>query len=233
MALDLAYETVGSGPPLVVLHGLFGSRGNWRGIARALAARNTVHTVDLRNHGTSPWADSMGYDEMADDVLKLIQFLGLERSTLMGHSMGGKVAMAQAMSGADVMAAASRTEVQWHSLQAVPDGGVFPFLMQNLVPRNDHFEWRLNLMGSSASIHELIAFPDELMDLHFGQPVTVIAGEHSGYVAQRDGSSFRPMFSQVGVEIVPDAGHWVNADQPAVFVRPMRDALKHNAAWIP
>ena len=256
MALDLAYETVGSGPPLVVLHGLFGSRGNWRGIARELAATNTVHTMDLRNHGASPWADSMGYGEMADDVLQLIQFLGLEQATLMGHSMGGKVAMAlalrypqevgrlvvvdiapvsyadtltpfaQAMSNADVMAAASRTEVQRRLQQAVPDEGVVPFLMQNLVTRNDHFDWRLNLMGISASMQQLCVFPSELTDLCFKGPVTVIAGEHSNYVAKRDGSSFRPMFTQVAVEVIDGANHWVHADQPTVFVQRVRNVLK-------
>jgi len=65
MALDLAYESTGSGPPLVILHGLFGSGGNWRGIAQGRAATHGVLAVDLRNHGASPWADSMGYLEMA------------------------------------------------------------------------------------------------------------------------------------------------------------------------
>src|SRR4051812_31148173 len=158
MALDLAFETVGSGPPLVVLHGLFGSRGNWRAIARELGASHKVYTVDLRNHGASPWADSMAYGEMADDVLALIHFLGLEDATLMGHSMGGKTAMALAlryprevgrliivdiapvayadsltpfalaMQGANVMAAASRSEVQRRLQETVPDQGVVPFL---------------------------------------------------------------------------------------------------------
>ena len=75
MALNLAFETVGSGPPLLVLHGLFGSSSNWRSVARQLAGTHTVHSVDLRNHGASPWADSMDYTEMADDVLQLIDRL--------------------------------------------------------------------------------------------------------------------------------------------------------------
>jgi pimeloyl-ACP methyl ester carboxylesterase len=97
VALNLVCETVGSGPPLVVLHGLFGSGSNWRSIARELAATHSVISVDLRNHGASPWADSMDYVEMADDVLQLIDRLKLDRPTLMGHSMGGKVAMALAL----------------------------------------------------------------------------------------------------------------------------------------
>ena len=81
----------------MVLHGLFGSSGNWRGVARELAATHTVLSVDLRNHGASPWADSMDYVEMAEDVLQLIERLGLQRPTVMGHSMGGKTAMALAL----------------------------------------------------------------------------------------------------------------------------------------
>ena len=95
--LELAFETVGSGPPLLVLHGLFGSSSNWRGVARQLAATHTVHSVDLRNHGASPWADSMDYADMADDVLQLMDRLGLQTAAVMGHSMGGKTAMALAL----------------------------------------------------------------------------------------------------------------------------------------
>src|SRR6476659_5604769 len=97
MALHLKHEAVGSGPPLVILHGLFGSSGNWRGIARELAATHSVFSVDLRNHGSSPWADSMHYVELADDVLQLVDHLGLRRPAVMGHSMGGKTAMAMAL----------------------------------------------------------------------------------------------------------------------------------------
>ena len=97
MELDLAFESLGSGPPLVVLHGLFGSGGNWHGIARVLAGSHTVYTVDLRNHGASPWAETMGYPEMADDVRRFIEGQGLKQPAILGHSMGGKTAMALAL----------------------------------------------------------------------------------------------------------------------------------------
>jgi len=259
VALNLICEAVGSGPPLLVLHGLFGSSGNWRGIARELAATHSVYSVDLRNHGASPWADSMDYLEMADDVLQLIERLGLDRPTVMGHSMGGKTAMAlalrhsgrvgrlivvdiapvpyadtltpfaEAMRSADVLAAASRAEVQRRLQQIVPDRGVVPFLMQNLVTRNDHFDWRLNLLGISAATPQLCAFPSALLGSRFTGPVTVIAGENSDYVAQRDGASFRPMFAQVEVEVIEDAGHWVHADQPAAFLASVRRVLQVDA----
>jgi esterase len=255
VALNLACRGNGSGPPLVVLHGLFGSSGNWRGIARELADTHSVYCVDLRNHGASPWSESMDYLAMADDVLQLIARLRLERPAVMGHSMGGKTAMAlalrhpssvsrvivvdiapiryadtltpfaEAMRTADVVAAASRAEVQRRLQHTVPDAGVVPFLMQNLVTRNDHFDWRLNLLAISAAMPQLSGFPSELLGARFAGPVTVIAGEHSDYLAQRDGAAFRPMFDDIGVQFVGDAGHWVHADQPAAFLASLRRAL--------
>ncbi len=256
MALKLHAEAVGSGPPLLILHGLFGSSGNWRGIARELAATHSVFSVDLRNHGASPWADSMHYVEMADDVLQLADRLGLDRPAVMGHSMGGKTAMAmalreparvgrlvvvdiapvpyadtltpfaQAMSSVDVVAAASRAEVQGRLANSVSDRGVVPFLMQNLVTRNDHFDWRLNLLGITASMDQLCSFPAALASERFDGPLTVIAGANSDYVAQRNGASFHPMFSDVDVEVIEGAGHWVHADQPAAFLASVRRALR-------
>lgn len=97
MPLQLAFEELGEGPPVVVLHGLFGSARNWRGVAGALAAQHRVLCVDLRNHGKSPWIDSMTYHEMAADVLALIRSEGLDRPVIVGHSMGGKTAMTLAL----------------------------------------------------------------------------------------------------------------------------------------
>ena len=260
MALNLACETTGSGPPLVVLHGLFGSSGNWRSTARALGESHTVHCVDLRNHGASPWSDSMAYAEMADDVLQLFDRLGLKRAAVMGHSMGGKTAMAlalrhprrisglivvdiapisyadtltpfaQAMRSVDVITAATRAEVQRRLQQQVPDHEeIVPFLMQNLVALNDHFDWRLNLLGISAAMPGLCSFPNDFLGMRFDGPTTLIAGANSDYVADRDGATFAPMFDDVAIDVVEDAGHWVHADQPAAFLARVRHALQRNA----
>ena len=255
MALKLALETVGSGPPLLVLHGLFGSSSNWRGVVRQLGQTHTVHSVDLRNHGASPWADSMAYTEMADDVLQLMDGPGLKQAAVLGHSMGGKTAMAlalrhpnrirrlfvidivpvsyadtlsplaDAMRGVDVMAAVSRAEVQGRLQQAVPEPGVVPFLMQNLVAHNDHFDWRINLLGISAAMPQLCGFPSELLGARFERPVTVIAGANSDCVKRHDGADFAPMFTQVETHVIRDAGHWVHADQAAAFLACVKQGL--------
>lgn len=255
MAVDLVFQSVGAGPPLLVLHGLFGSGGNWRGIARALSATHRVVTVDLRNHGASPWAESMGYADMADDVMRLMTRAGLRRAAVLGHSMGGKTAMAlalrhpdlverlivvdiapvayadrlspfaEAMRGIDMLAAAGRAEVEQRLSQAVPDASVVPFLMQNLVTRNEHVDWRINLAGITASIQSLSDFPADLRRLRYGGPVQVIAGGRSDYVARRDGADFLPMFTRLTLDVIESAGHWVHADAPQAFVASVRRGL--------
>jgi pimeloyl-ACP methyl ester carboxylesterase len=163
MACELAYEDVGSGEPLLLLHGLFGSSSNWRTIARTLGDGRRVVSADLRNHGVSPWASTMGYDEMAADVAALIDRLGLGAPAILGHSMGGKVAMTLALTDAarvgrlivvdiapvpyedrfssytaamralDTRGAKSREEIKRALLATIPDERVVGFLLTNLV----------------------------------------------------------------------------------------------------
>ena len=80
-------------PPLVLLHGILGSSRNWQTAGRDLADRYHVFALDLRNHGASPLSEEMTYEAMGDDVLAWLDARGLDRATLLGHSMGGKVAM--------------------------------------------------------------------------------------------------------------------------------------------
>lgn len=255
MSLDLNAVATGEGPPVLLLHGLFGSATNWRGIARSLSDRFNVHALDLRNHGASPWADSMDYPAMADDVLAYIEQHALGPTSVIGHSMGGKTAMAlallhphavdrlivadiapvayadtltpfaEAMRSIDVWGAASRTEVQRRLQERLPDPSVAGFLAQNLITRNDHFDWRINLGAISAEMSTLSGFPDELRALRFDRRVTVIAGADSAYVGARDGAEFAPMFTDVEMNIIAGAGHWVHADRPDEFVAIVRRAL--------
>lgn len=253
--IQLAGETLGSGPPLVVLHGLFGSSGNWRSIARRLAERRTVHLLDLRNHGASPWVDTMNYLQMADDVRRRLLQMNDGPVELLGHSMGGKAAMAlalmypelvrrlvivdiapvayadrfsayaQALQAPAVLAAATRTEVQRRLAALLPDASVAPFLMQNLVTRGDHFDWRVNVAAIAAAANDLSGFPALLRDLRFTRPALLVAGEHSDYVTPADLPGFQPMFPGLQVETIAGAGHWVHADRPAALVETVQRFL--------
>lgn len=254
-ALALAYEEFGDGPPVVVMHGLFGSSTNWRRIARALSDRHRVFTVDLRNHGNSPWSASMSYREMAEDVVALFDRLGLQKSDVLGHSMGGKVAMTlaltepkrvgrlivvdiapisygdrfssytQAMRGIDTMAATSRDEVQRALSQDIHDPGTVGFLMQNLVRHNEQYDWRINLTALSAALGEIGAFPSALDGKTFTGPATLITAARSDYVSADDCKLFSNYFPNARFVEIRDAGHWVHVDHPDEFIAAVREAL--------
>src|SRR5262249_37488840 len=91
--MNLHFEVVGEGHPVVILHGLLGSADNWRSMSRRLGAYYQVFAVDLRNHGRSPHSNLLDYDVMAADVREFMEQQPLRRIILLGHSMGGKVAM--------------------------------------------------------------------------------------------------------------------------------------------
>jgi esterase len=87
----------GQGNPVILLHGLFGSAANLGMVARALAEHFHVYSLDLRNHGLSPRSDSMSYPEMASDVAAFLNQQGIDQCAVLGHSMGGKIAMQLAL----------------------------------------------------------------------------------------------------------------------------------------
>ncbi|EMP54139.1 alpha/beta hydrolase [Marinobacter santoriniensis NKSG1] len=97
MTVELNYRISGEGAPLILLHGLFGSLENLGGITRRLQDGWQIHALDQRNHGSSPHSDTMDYPSMAQDVIAYMDARGLEKASLLGHSMGGKVAMQVAL----------------------------------------------------------------------------------------------------------------------------------------
>lgn len=94
---NLADSSLSSSPPVIVLHGLFGSARNWQTFAKNLSAEFTVFTLDLRNHGSSPHCDEMNYPDMACDVIRFLDDHQIETADVIGHSMGGKTAMTLAL----------------------------------------------------------------------------------------------------------------------------------------
>ncbi|MDX1633182.1 MAG: alpha/beta fold hydrolase [Marinobacter sp.] len=98
MSVELNYRVTGEGEPLILLHGLFGSLENLGGVSQRLQDGWQIHALDQRNHGRSPHADTMDYPAMAADVLAYMDRQGLGQASLLGHSMGGKVAMELALS---------------------------------------------------------------------------------------------------------------------------------------
>jgi pimeloyl-ACP methyl ester carboxylesterase len=98
MPIKLTHRDLGGSglSPLIILHGLMGSSRNWQTLGRELSQYYHVFALDLRNHGTSPHSAEMTYADMAEDVILWMQSNHIENATILGHSMGGKVAMVAA-----------------------------------------------------------------------------------------------------------------------------------------
>ncbi|OIQ91924.1 esterase YbfF [mine drainage metagenome] len=161
--MQLHHQTLGQGQPLILLHGLFGSADNWGSVAKHFSKNYQVISVDLRNHGRSPHNESQSYTDMADDLLELCDALSLDRIYLLGHSLGGKVAMQfatrfpnrmeklivvdiamrayadahthliDAMMAVELKTLRSRTEVDKALSSAIPEVMVRQFLLMNLI----------------------------------------------------------------------------------------------------
>jgi pimeloyl-ACP methyl ester carboxylesterase len=99
--MELFYRSLGEGPPLIIVHGLYGSSDNWLTIGKALADDFKVYMIDQRNHGQSPHSSIHNYDAMRDDLIQFMDRLGLPKASLAGHSMGGKTVMHLALSNPD------------------------------------------------------------------------------------------------------------------------------------
>jgi esterase len=102
--VDLYFTEQGEGFPLIIIHGLFGSADNWRTLAKKFAEHYKVYCIDLRNHGRSPHINDMSYSAMAADLLAFMQDRNINQAHIVGHSMGGKVAMQLALSHPEVVA---------------------------------------------------------------------------------------------------------------------------------
>lgn len=254
MPIPLHVTALGDGPPLLVLHGLFGSGGNWSSIARRLAATHRVLLADLRNHGDSPHDPRMDYAAMAEDVSALIAAHG-GRAAVLGHSMGGKVAMVLALTEpervsrlvvvdiaplayppafrpyADAMAAIPltpglrRAEAEAALRASVPDPSVRAFLLQNLRLGAGIPTWRCNLPVITEALETLSGFPDLPADARWPGDALFVAGERSPYIDARGRAAAVARFPAAAFVVVPGAGHWVQAEAPEAFLRAVEPFL--------
>jgi len=249
MSIELSYQDIGSGSPIIILHGLFGSKRNWSAIAKRLSAHHRVLTVDMRNHGDSPWVDGMDYRDMSQDVADFVKRHALGPSTVIGHSMGGKAAMTLALThpelvarmvvvdiapveretgfGAfiDAMAAVplaacdSRADVEEHLADVVRDKMVRSFLVQNLVRDDTGFRWRLNLAALDAGMDEIADFPIPNHHQSYTGPTLFVAGGQSDYIQPHHASDITRLFPKANITHIPGAGHWLHAEAPEVFLQ--------------
>ncbi|EEF61909.1 alpha/beta hydrolase fold protein [Pedosphaera parvula Ellin514] len=252
--MRLNLQSYGTGFPLIILHGLFGSLDNWQTISRKLAEHFQIFAIDQRNHGGSPHSDDFNYQVMAEDLFEVMESNGLTKAHLLGHSMGGKTAMQFALSYpgkveklivADI---APKAYPPWHipifeallSLEltqyrsrkqiddalavSIPETALRQFLLKNLATNPDG-TYRWKIdLQSIYRNYSRLNAPVSGVGTFTG-PVLFIKGEQSDYILDSDANLIRHCFPKAQFRTIPNAAHWLHAEKPIEFIKIVEEFL--------
>jgi len=256
--MKLHYQISGEGPPLIILHGLFGTLENWGSQVTALSQHYTVISADLRNHGRSPHSQVMDYPLMAADVIELMDHLSFNSCAIIGHSMGGKVAMQLALNypervgqlivvdiapvsysahhqeifnglfSIELASLRSRSAADTQLQPYVQDSGIRAFLLKNLY-RNSDKAFRWRF-----NLQILRQAYQNLSLAPTGTPfdgaTLFIKGKNSEYILRQHQAPIKALFSNATFKMIEGAGHWPHAEKPKVFSAIIMKYLANNQA---
>lgn len=252
--MELYYRTLGAGQPVIILHGLMGSSDNWLTVSKPLAEKYELFIVDQRNHGRSPWAEEMNYDVMVNDLLEFIQQHHISNPVIIGHSMGGKVAMKFAtehpallsklivvdiapryyaphhqdvlagLNAIDLNTLQNRVEADQILVAHISSPDVRQFLLKNLY-RNEDNQFAWRI--NLQVINEQIDHIGEALNTSttFDKPALFISGALSDYITDADKPEIKATFPQSKVVVIPNANHWVQATQPLAFLNAVTEFI--------
>jgi len=241
-------------PPVLIVHGLYGSARNWGIISKRLAKDRRVIAVDQRNHGDSPWYQSNSYFDMAEDLTKVIAQVGVPMN-IIGHSMGGKAAMIlalehpklvdrlcvadiapvgyshdqsqyiKAMRSVDLSKIEKRSEAISALAKQIEEPALHSFFTQSLDLKNRR--WKLNLDVLEQEMPKIIGFPK--IDKQFEKPTLFLSGADSTYVTPEMRPQIKALFPTARFAKIPNAGHWLHAEQPRAFEASLRVFFDYGA----
>jgi pimeloyl-ACP methyl ester carboxylesterase len=245
----------GIGKPLIILHGFLGMSDNWKTLGTQFAANGfEVHMLDLRNHGRSFHSAAFNYAVMMNDVAEYCSFYQLTKIDIIGHSMGGKVAMLLAvehpemvekllvadigpkyypshhqdilagLNAVDFLQKPNRNQVEEVLQKYIPDFGTRQFLMKSLF-------WKEP--GQLAFRFNLEVFNKEIEQIgtaltdsqRFDKPTLFVRGGNSKYILEDDFQTIQSHFSNSKIETIPNVGHWLHAENPQLFFEIANDFL--------
>lgn len=246
----------GKGKPLLILHGFLGMSDNWKTLGTQYASEGfEVHMLDLRNHGRSFHSDDFNYEVMVQDVLEYCQANNIEKANIIGHSMGGKVAMLFAteypvrvdklivadigpryysphhfdilagLNAVDFSQKPDRNQVDEILKNYVPDFGTRQFLMKSLY-------WvepgQLGFRFNLAIFNKKMEAIGEALDEEsiFNGATLFIRGGNSSYIVEDDFAVIKTHFPKASFATIPNVGHWLHAENPKVFFEETLKFLK-------
>jgi len=247
MLNTLSYGNSTQLPDLLIVHGLYGSARNWSVISKRMSDSRRVIAVDQRNHGDSPWFDTHSYLDMAQDLAQVVEHNGAPMD-IVGHSMGGKAVLIlaltrpdlvkrllvadiapvayghdqsqyiQAMQSIDLTHMEKRSEVAQALSKHVTDPALQSFFTQSLDLGNKR--WKLNLDVLQRDMNHVLGFPE--VTGSFDKPTLFLSGANSQYVLPDHRPKIKALFPNAVFAKIPNAGHWLHAEQPRAFEQTLR-----------
>ena len=237
---------IGTGKPLIIAHGFMGMGDNWKSLAQKFSTDYEVHLIDQRNHGRSFHSDDFYYELLIEDLLHYIKHYNLQNVAIVGHSMGGKMAMLfavtypeylekliivdiapkyyephhaiilEALKSVDFEKMTTRREVSEILRRHLDDEGVIQFLLKNV-----YWESK-NKMAFRFNLDSLYDNSDEIGEAlpsftEFEKPTLFLKGDSSGYIGKDDEALIKSHFPNSEIITVNNAGHWLHADNPQAF----------------
>jgi len=254
MSIQLNFRKSGTGPPLVILHGVFGSGENWLTVSKQFMPHFEVFLVDQRNHGRSPHTSEFSYDLLVQDLLDFVDQQGFQKFYLIGHSMGGKVAMKFAalyperleklvvvdiaprfykshhqeiiagFKAVDLNKTKTRNEADEAMASQIAEMDVRQFLLKNLY-RNEAGNFAWRI--NLQVLEKAVENIGEPLDpnTRIQIPTLFVKGENSRYIAEQDEAEIKVIFPNSSLISIARAGHWVQAEQPDAFANAVNNFL--------
>lgn len=253
--MKLHFRELGTGAPLIIMHGLFGLSDNWQTLAKYFAQKYKVYLVDLRNHGRSPHSPDFNYSLMVQDMVELIRDQHIHNPAVLGHSMGGKVAMQlalhhselvsklmvvdiaprsypphhqdilTALHNLDLSIVKTRSEVDEALAKHIPEQDVRLFLSKNLYRQEDN-SFAWRMNFPAIETNIAEVGKETTGTVPFLKPTLFIRGGNSRYIKpEKDTEPILKLFPEAKIETIPNAGHWVHAEAPEPFYKLVVDFL--------
>ncbi|GHE77337.1 alpha/beta fold hydrolase [Thalassotalea profundi] len=252
----LNYNQQGSGENIILIHGLLGSLENLNMVTKGLKDNYCVTSVDVRNHGNSFQKNTMDYAELAQDIIALLNHLNINKCILLGHSMGGKIAMQVALEfpervsqliiadispvqypahhqkileglkAIDLPSISSRKDADNQLSPYVKEIGVRQFLLRNLISDGNNWHFKCNLDYINN------CYPQIMMgyqgEAQFSGPTLFIKGGDSNYILPEHRQTIIKLFPTSSAKIIQGAGHWLHAEKTTIFNKIVLDFLAKN-----
>jgi pimeloyl-ACP methyl ester carboxylesterase len=256
--MELNFKSFGQGDPVIIMHGMFGTLDNWQTLAKKLAKNYLVYIIDLRNHGKSPHSDEFSYEVMANDVKEFMEANWMFEATIIGHSMGGKVAMQlaydypdmvsklvvvdiapkkyvgnhqmifEAMFDLDLETLESRSVADQLLEKKIKEYGVRQFLLKNLHINKETGKYAWK-MNLPVIFEQYQHILDHSLD---GEPyegaTLFINGGKSEYVKATELSAYQAFFPNATLQTIEEAGHWIHAEKPKELLTILNDFLEED-----